>query len=80
MYSYIRVSIKRNVTIIKHHTGVFMTYMVRNLSTWPGGHMIINYHMYAVPSANDPAFLSSIEYVWCVGKKCKVIGTALIME
>jgi hypothetical protein len=31
--------------------------------------------MYVVPSADDLSFLSSIEFVWCEGKKCKVVGT-----
>jgi hypothetical protein len=30
--------------------------------------------MYVVQSADDLAFLSSIEFVWCTGKNCKVVG------
>jgi hypothetical protein len=31
--------------------------------------------MYVVQRADDLSFLSSIEFVWCTGKKCKVVGT-----
>jgi hypothetical protein len=37
-------------------------------------------HMYVVPSADDLSFLSAIEFVWCEGKKCKVVGTRHIMD
>jgi hypothetical protein len=37
-------------------------------------------HMYVVQSADDLSFLSSIEFVWCAGKKCKVVGTVHIID
>jgi hypothetical protein len=45
-------------------------------------HMSIHmlYHMYVVPSADDLSFLSSIEFVWFEGKKCKVVGTRHIID
>jgi hypothetical protein len=41
-------------------------------------HML--YHMYAMQSANDLSFVSSTEFVWSAGKKCKVIGTGHIID
>jgi hypothetical protein len=35
-------------------------------------------HMYVVLSVDDLSFLSSIEFEWCAGKKCKVVGTLSI--
>jgi hypothetical protein len=36
------------------------------------------HHMYVAQSADDFSFLSSIEFVWCAGKKCQVVGTVHI--
>jgi hypothetical protein len=37
-------------------------------------------HMYVVQSADNLSFLSSIEFVWRAGKKCKVVGTSHIID
>jgi hypothetical protein len=37
-------------------------------------------HMYVVQSTDDLSFLSSIEFVWCEGKKCKVVRTRHIID
>jgi hypothetical protein len=32
-----------------------------------------------VESADDPAILSSIEIIWCLGKNCMAVGTGHII-